>query len=576
MCFLLLLMVMAGGPSGVDFPYEQAGISQEAAALHLLQRFTNGPRPGDVERVVAMGLERWFLQQLDDSLADPKLDARLASIKAVQTPVDQIPRRYPNVGRIYREAKQRGIDLKGEGEEADRGVIGRYYRENGLHLPREMVADLMTQKIVRGRYAEAQVREVLTDFWFNHLYVGITNNQARNFVLDYENQVIRAHVTDTFETMLLASAKHPAMMLYLDLATSTADAKATTTMDMAMSNTPRRRNRGQGQQRKKGINENYARELLELHTVGVDGGYTQKDITELARVLTGWSVYPVDRANMSRRLERGKRVGFMREGMFLFRADVHDAGPKQVMHLRFPKGGGLQEGERAIRELSRLPATARFVTGKFARRFVSEKPPASLLKRLEANWIASRGDLRALTLTLVQSPEFWAVEHRAVRMKSPFQLAMSAMRAVDAEVRTVRGLNKALEEMGQPLYRYPAPTGFPDTTAHWINTGSMSNRLRFVTALMRGDIAGVTLNTATLPQKPEALAAMLLPGQDNGKLLEQLGKVDPGQLQEGPGDVSRKLLASYGLLEEYKKSEQPLDGTAYAALIMGSPAYQRY
>jgi uncharacterized protein (DUF1800 family) len=614
-----------------NFPYKQAGMTDRQAAAYLLDRFTFGARKGDattdVDAVLRKGLEAWFEEQLTGTLAEPEVTERLAKFTTLSMTDEMLAETFPNAGFVLYEAIKAGVITKDSPEflkKGDKGTkdstgekmnkdykqkILTFAQSRGYRPKRELLGEMYAQKLLRAVYSPNQLREVLTDFWFNHFNVSITDNQTDAYVMSYERDAIRPNVLGSFGTLLRATAKHPAMLAYLDNAQSTAPEGTSTTLslsidtlrskpglrgamqrriidssmarskrsmqDSVMSNIPEQ-NRP-----RKGINENYARELMELHTLGVDGGYTQKDVTEAARVLTGWTIYPV----MSRHTDKldkkqdklenlinRKETGFVREGMFLFRADAHDATEKRVLGSAFPAGHGVDEGERLLDMLSKNPATAKFICTKLARRFLADEPPASLVERMSATFLATNSNIPAVLRTLASSTEFWSAAGQVTpstsvppktvtmtmntaksgtgkkkalaarvktvqgseaqaaatataqatrtKIKSPFELAVSALRAMNADVVRPREVIEWIRKIGQPLYAYQAPTGFPDRAESWINTGSLLNRMNFGLNLALGNIAGVKFDLAALNNnhEPESVddalqtyAALLLP-----------------------------------------------------------------
>jgi len=280
---------------------------------------------------------------------------------------------------------------------------------------------------------------------------------VRGFVGAFEREAIRPHVLGRFGDMLLAVARHPAMLFYLDNARSRRDA----------------------------INENYAREIMELHTLGVDGGYTQKDVTELARVLTGWSIAM-------------PRQG----GGFVFRPRMHDSGAKTVLGVRLAAGGGIGEGEKMIRFLAHHPATAHHIATKLCQRLVSDDPPKALVDRVAKTFLASGGDLRKTVKAVIDSPEFWQPGVYRAKVKSPFEYVVSAIRAVDAKVVDARPVARALQQIGEPLYGAQPPTGYSDKAEAWENAGALMGRLNFALALAGNTLPGVRSDVGALVPEP--------------------------------------------------------------------------
>ncbi|MDA8018278.1 MAG: DUF1800 domain-containing protein [Thermoanaerobaculia bacterium] len=516
--------------SSIEMPWRQAGLTERQAAAHLLDRFTFGARPGDLDRVLAIGLETWFEQQLDGGLATPELDRFLEGLATFELDALELARRYPSPGAVRRMAIQEGVIESPEGDTAaalpaegsgteprkraeQRRAVRALAEEKGFGSQREALADLMIQKLARARHSENQLHEVLTDFWFNHFNVSLTDNRARIFLWPYERDAIRPHVAGSFHDMLGATARHPAMLLYLDNALSVAEKDTTTTWDLRSRraserrgrrgiNGPRRaelrdqrqRDSQGGRQRATGLNENYARELMELHTLGVDGGYTQEDVVEVARSFTGWTVVPP--RGLPERLERARaglrtRAGFVIENAFLFRPDAHDAERKLVLGRELPAGRGVEDGEDVLDLLANHPSTAQHLSTKLAIRFVSDQPPRSLIDRLAKIYQASGGDIRAMLAELVASPEFWSADSIGQKIKSPFELTISALRALDAHSSDPRETLEWIRRMGQPLYAYQAPTGFPDRAEAWVNTGALLQRMNFGLQLATGRVAGI-------------------------------------------------------------------------------------
>jgi uncharacterized protein (DUF1800 family) len=369
------------------------------------------------------------------------------------------------------------------------------------------------------------------------------------------------------------------MLLYLDNAQSSAAPGSVTTLDDAMEQRrpgmrrmAARRPKAPEEAKKRrpqGLNENYARELMELHTLGVDGGYTQQDVVEVARAFTGWSVLPAGpfRRDAERRIERVRRaggLGFESEGEFLFRADQHDAGAKVVLGRKLPAGRGIEDGEEVLDLLAAQPATARHLATKLAARFVADQPPKSLVDRLTAVYLRSGGDVREMLRALAESPEFWAPEARGAKIKSPFELAASAIRAVGGRVEDPRATLRWIAEMGQPLYACQAPTGYPDRAESWVNAGALLQRMNFGLQLAARKIPGVRMDLSSLAgghepaSRDEALrayATLLMPGRDLTQALAALAPVanDPG--------LDKKVTAT------------PVEQAV--GVILGSPEFQR-
>jgi uncharacterized protein (DUF1800 family) len=468
------------GVAAIRFPYRQAGLTERQAAAHLLSRFTYGACPGQVDAVVQMGLEKWFARQLEGDLADDSLEQLLSRYDALKLTNEEIVNTYPRPGQVIRMAIRDGVISK-DSVKTDRKeyreILQAYMREKGYRREQDLFRQFINQKILRAAYSSNQLREVLTDFWFNHFNVSITKNDCAEFIPAYERDVIRPNALGRFNELLLKTAKSPAMLFYLD----------------------------------RGLNENYARELMELHTLGVDGGYTQQDVTQAARVLTGWGVYPMGEygKGIIERFSEDQlaRRGFVHEGDFFFNANRHDKGEKKVLGRSFPAGGGYEEGLQLLEMLASHPSTAAFITRKIAVRFVSDNPPQSLLDKMAKTFREKNGDMRQVLITMVTAPEFWSADAVGAKTKSPFELAIGAVRSLHGTIDQPYELYTWITRMGEKKYYYQAPTGFPDKGAYWINTGSLLNRMNFGLALASGRIPGVSIDLAALNNGPERESA---------------------------------------------------------------------
>src|ERR1017187_2268580 len=324
--------------------------------------------------------------------------------------------------------------------------------------------DLMESKILRAVYSSRQLDEVLADFWFNHFNVFLDKGADRYLITEYDREAIRPHVLGKFRDLLEATAKSPAMLFYLD------------NWQSVGANVPLPR--GPNAQRR-GLNENYGRELLELHTLGVDGGYTQKDVTEAARCFTGWTI------------RQPQRVA-----EFEFNPRMHDDGEKTVLGVRIPAGGGIDDGFQVLHLLAHHPSTARFISRKLAMRFVADDPPETLVNRMAATFLKKDGDLRAVLKTMFDSPEFWSRGAYRAKMKSPLEMVASSLRAVDAQVDFAFGLNNQLNQLGEPLYRKAEPTGYSNSGQEWLNSAGLLARMNFSIALVNNKVPGVKVDSA--------------------------------------------------------------------------------
>jgi uncharacterized protein (DUF1800 family) len=517
-----------------SFPYKKAGLTEREAAAHLLSRFSYGATPGQIDEVVNMGLEKWFEQQLDASASDDALTQRLDEYDALKLTNEQIINTFPRPGQVLQMAVKEGKidrDSAKVDKKEYREVLQAYMKEKGLRPEQELFRQFINQKVLRAAYSNNQLQEVLTDFWFNHFNVSITKNQCAPFIPDYERDVIRPNVFGKFENLLLATAKSPAMLLYLDNFSSSGEntdvqlpqnQKFRKAIQQRMENSgdsAMKRFAGNNKVKKPkaaGLNENYAREVMELHTMGVDGGYTQSDVTQAARVLTGWTIYPmsdkgygsamkaiVNRIGEDKLTERG----FVHEGDFLFAINRHDNKEKTVLGKKFPAGGEYEEGVQLLKMLAHHPSTAKFISRKLAVRFVSDNPPQSLIDKMAKTFLEKDGDIREVLITMATSPEFWSKDAIRAKTKSPFELAISAVRALNVDIKQPYQIFAWSDKMGQKLYFYQAPTGFPDRAQYWINTGALLNRMNFGLAVASQRIPGTKVDLLALNQHHEPESA---------------------------------------------------------------------
>lgn len=398
------------------------------AAAHLLRRIGYGPRPGDIRRVLDQGLERYVEEQLE-APPDPELDTRLRRLTTLGYSIGQ--------------------------------VLALFNANNASIGP--ILDEFYLAKLIRAVHGRNQLQEVLTDFWFNHFNVFIGDGFDRYSTPAYERDAIRPHVLGRFRDLLGATAAHPAMLFYLDNYLSTVSRIDPRTGRLLQ-----------------GLNENYGRELMELHTIGVDAGYTQEHVFDAARCFTGWSID-------------------LRQGVFVYRAQNHDAGAKSVFGLNVPAGGGREDGEKLLDYLADHPATARFVSRKLLQRFVADDPPERLLARTAATFESTGGDMAAVMRTIVGSAEFWAEAFGPGKPRTPLEFVVGALRAVDAQVNAGRALVAALNAMGMPLFACLPPTGYSNRGDAWLNPSSHLNRMNFALDLAANAVAGVAVDTRALP-----------------------------------------------------------------------------
>jgi uncharacterized protein (DUF1800 family) len=468
---LLAVALLSNGTGAASLPNDRSTIE------HLTNRIAFGPRPGDVERIEKLGVQTYIEQQLHpERIPDPAMEDRLSELGTLELSAREIFDRFE---RPLLEARRIRRQQAASAPTAPTAPAAPAPAAPGARQANLLVAELAQQKLLRAIHSERQLEEVLVDFWFNHFNVDTRKGRVRFMVTEYERDAIRPHVLGRFRDLLGATAKSPAMLFYLDNWMSAAPDEGARRRTAA-----RRMPAGQPENRRRGLNENYARELMELHTLGVDGGYTQADVTEVARAFTGWTI-------------AGPRMG---DPGFRFEPRIHDNGAKRVLGRRID-GGGIRDGEQVLDLLAAHPSTARFISTKLARRFVSDVPPAALVERMAARFTETRGDLREVMRTLLTSPELFSREAHAAKIKTPFELVVSAVRESGAPLTDARRLVRSLQDMGMPLYQCQPPTGYKDTADAWTNTGALVARINFA--------LGLPAQLGVAPERRQALAVTL-------------------------------------------------------------------
>lgn len=480
---ILLCTASALSSAGTGRPNASGPDSDDAAIAHVLNRIGYGPKPGQIETVRQIGLARYIDRQLHpERISDAGMIARLDGLPTLSLSAREIAERYEQPLLQERAQQRREAGKPATGGPAADPRSGKAEAQQA-NLP---LVELSEQTILRSVYSERQLEEVLTDFWFNHFNVDARKGPVRFMLTSYERDTIRPHVLGHFRDLLGATARSPAMLFYLDNWMSTdpngphrdprrerraagAERRQSAGLGMPVPQTP-----AQTRNARRGLNENYGRELLELHTLGVDGGYTQHDVTEVARAFTGWTI---DRP----------REG----GGFRFVPQLHDDGEKIVLGQRIAAGGGERDGERVLDILAAHPATARSIATKLAVRFVSDTPPADLVARLSATFLSTHGDLQAIMRALLTSPEFLSPDAHRAKVKTPVEFVVSALRASGAEIADARSVVRSLQQLGMPLYQCQPPTGYKTTADAWVNTGALVNRMNVALALAGGSMKGV-------------------------------------------------------------------------------------
>jgi len=534
-------------------------LTEEQRIVHVLNRLGFGARPGDIERVKAMGVENYINQQLaPEKISDAVAEDKVKTLSSLTLTTAELYEKYPQPGQLLRQLQQRGMLPENLAEARDnrvkgganstsapssntgemsnqttpppqappqnpldnekyRQVVRDYYMQNGLLQPQRLSADLQASRILRAVYSERQLNEVMVDFWTNHFNVFMNKGADRWLLPSYDRDTIRPNAMGKFATLLEATAKSPAMLFYLDNFQSVSPNASQQPLRprqrqilRGMEGELRRRNilMNQGvvqpvprqpapQQQRRGINENYARELMELHTLGVDGGYTQKDVQEVARCFTGWTIFQPrgGAAALNAIMGDGARRN---AGTFFFNARAHDDGEKVVLGHKIPGGGGIKDGLMVLEILAHHPSTAKFIATKLVRHFVSDEPPASLVDRVAATYTKTDGDIREMLRTIFFSNEFNSPEAYRVKVKRPFELVISAIRTVGADTNGGPGTHQWLQRMGEPLYGFITPNGYSDTAESWVNTGGLLERMNFALALASNRIPGTRVNLAKL------------------------------------------------------------------------------
>jgi len=633
-------------------------MDEQKRALHALNRLTFGPRPGEVERVAAMGVDKWIDQQLhpdriDDQLAEARLGGFTTLRMSTQEMVEKFPPpqvvkevaegnksmpRDPKERAIYesqveayrdrqeqKQAKAEQYSNNSSMSDADqkaamhqahmeadartrqlldlppderfqailkmpleeRRMLARDMNQDDRHhimqeltpQQRETVmamvnpqqvnaTELQQAKALRAVYSERQLDEVMTDFWFNHFNVFMGKGPDRYLLTGYERDVIRPHALSKFKDLLDATAKSPAMLFYLDNWLSVgphSDGAMGRPQQRAYGpvyrgpfgipvyRPPRPQNpNAQKKNKREGLNENYARELMELHTLSVNGGYSQKDVTEVAKIFTGWTI-------------KQPRHG----GGFEFNERLHEPGPKYVLG-KVIKEHGEKEGEQVLDMLAKSPKTAHFISLKLAQRFVSDDPPPVLVDRMAATFLKNDGDIREVLRTLFQSPEFWSLEAYRAKVKTPLEFVVSAVRASGADVENAMALVQSLNRMGMPLYGAQPPTGYSMKSEAWVNSAALLSRMNFALALGTGRVRGLNfdaghiLPAGQVPPDRIAALAMLESGLLAGDVSKSTHDTIMRQMDDPQVTGMRADVAMH-----------PPNLGVLAGLLMGAPEFQR-
>jgi uncharacterized protein (DUF1800 family) len=564
-------------------------LTEDEAIVHAMNRLAYGPRPGDVERIRQMGLEKWVEQQLHpEAIDDQELNQRLERYPTLTMSSRQLLEEFP---RPQQAAKQQGItkeqaqeQLKSKQETAESQIIvtgndnlDRAQQQLAkLQGPNRIIAELSMAKVDRAIYSERQLAAVMEDFWFNHFNVFANKGDDKWLLTSYERDTIRPRTMGKFQDLLIATAKSPAMLFFLDNYLS-ADPAAVARLE-AERNFRRARYQGAfaggsmptpgtfpgpatgpggpptqiaAKKPERGLNENYGREVMELHTVGVDGGYTQQDVIQMAECLTGWTIHEP-----------------RRDPQFFFDEKIHAEGKKIVMGRTFNYGGE-KDGEEALKMLASRPATAKFISTELARHFVSDNPPPALLERMTKSFESSNGDIRAVLKTMIYSPEFWSKDAYRAKVKTPFELVASTARALNAEVTITLPLAQWVGRMGEPLYLCQPPTGYSDKSETWVNTGALLSRLNFSLAFAGDKMGGATVDLKSMLGDEASK-------DPNAALARSVQEFLDGQVAQSTQDTLQARLKDPQILPA--SADDPVKEVnegLIVGLVLGTPEFQR-
>jgi len=661
---MLGLLISTFGPVLRAQQQQTAKLTADQRYLHVLNRLGFGARPGDVERLKLKGIENYINEQLNpEKIEDPVATAKVRNLATLNMSTAELYEKFPQPGQLLRQLQRQGMlpadlaevrdsrvkggntDSQKNGQEKEtqsemtrppsgetnpanplanekyRRAVRDYYEANGLQLPQRIMAELQASRILRAVYSERQLQEVMVDFWSNHFNVFAGKGADRWLLMSYDRDTIRPNAMGRFEDLLVATAKSPAMLFYLDNFQSVSPnaqrgSRLRTQrggfLDLLMGNRRNERmidraSRGQQpdargsqfpaqpqQRQRRGINENYARELMELHTLGVDGGYIQKDVQEVARCFTGWTIFAPrgGGAAAAALMGEGARAN---AGSFYFAPRMHDDGEKTVLGHKIPAGGGMKDGLMVLDILAHHPSTAKFIAYKLVRHFVSDNPPTSLVDSVATTYNKTDGDIREMLRTIFFSPEFNSPGNYRAKIKRPFELAISAIRTLGAETNGGPQVHQWIARMGQPLYGYQTPNGYADTAEAWVNTGALLERLNFGLALASNRIPGTRVDLTHLvneesPNQEQVISNLvnaIAAGDMSPKTRETLrnqwndrplivapASPDPAQAPPpGEGEMMTGPRRRLQLARAEANITDPV--TKIVGLILGSPEFQR-
>jgi uncharacterized protein (DUF1800 family) len=570
-------------------------LTEDEAIMHAMNRLAYGPRPGDVEYVRKLGLEKWINQQLQpNSIDDSALDSRLQRYPTIGMSSKELLEKFPNADQ---GAKKLGI-TKEQFEEKQKAkqqdALAQVIETGNQNLdkaqeqlaklqgPNRILAELSMAKVDRAIYSNRQLEAVMEDFWFNHFNVFANKGDDKWLVTSYVRDTIRPHTLGKFDDLLVATAKSPAMLFYLDNYLSADPAAVARNQQMkamrqgryqggfaggsmptpgtfpgpatgpaATSANPNANAAAAKNKKDSGLNENYGREVMELHTVGVDAGYTQQDVVQMAECLTGWTIHEP-----------------RKDPEFFFDEKIHGEGKKVVMGRTFNYGGE-KDGEEALKMLATSPKTANFVSSELARHFVSDTPPPALVTRMAQSFESSGGDIRVVLKTMIYSPEFWSRQTYRAKVKTPFELVATTARAMNAEVTITLPLSQWVGRMGEPLFLCQPPTGYSDKAETWVNAGALLNRLNFALTFAGDKMNGATVDLKTvlgddaLRNPDAALARSVQIFLD--------GQIAPNTQETLAGHLKDPQILQASLDDQVQEVNQGL----IVGLVLGTPEFQR-
>jgi uncharacterized protein (DUF1800 family) len=570
-------------------------LTEDQAILHALDRLAYGPRPGDVERIRKMGLEKWVDKQLDpNSIDDSALDERLTSYPTVTMSPQQLLASFPERNQTIRNTGITKEEYEQQMKDKQRDAVAQVKMTGDENLdranqqlaklqgPGRMLAELSMAKLDRAVYSDRQLEAIMEDFWFNHFNVFASKGDDRWLLTYYVRDTIRPHTMGKFQDLLLATAKSPAMLFYLDNWMSvdpTAFALAQQeknggrraryqgafaggmpptpgtfpgpTMDPNNPQQQEQMRKQQANRQERGLNENYGREVMELHTVGVDAGYTQQDVIAMANCLTGWSISEP-----------------RKDPVFEFKPEFHAQGMKVVMGHEFNYGGE-KDGEEALKMLANNPHTAKFISTKLARHFVSDNPPQALTDRMAQTFESTGGDIRSVLKTMIYSPEFWSKDAYRSKVKTPFELVASTARALGADLQVSLPLTQWVGRMGEPLYMCQPPTGYSDKAETWVNTGALLNRLNFAVSFAGGHMIGTQVRLAPLFGQDASTDPSMA-------LTRAIDIFLDGQIAQGTRETLEARLADPQILQaSLDDPVKHVNEGLISGLVLGAPEFQR-